>query len=247
MKSRLEDLTILLVQARDEAWILAQEQTCFAERARLAEGQFRPVNVLTDPLSPELLTGVDAVFIGGSGAYSVPEDYPWMPALLDFVRHSVQSGLPVFGSCWGHQLIARALGGTVVHDPERAELGCFEVSLNEAGRADPLFAGFPARFRANQGHHDRVAALPPGVVSLASSASQPHQAIRVEGLPVYGTQFHSELDACRERERLVAYRAHYPEGGDDASFQQLLDGLADTTEVDDLLHHFLLRYALQPA
>lgn len=247
MKTNLSDLRILLVQARDEAWILDQERTCFAERAQVDEAQFVPVNVLRDPLSADLLRDVDAVFIGGSGAYSVPEDYPWMPALLDFVRRTVDREVPTFGSCWGHQLIARALGGTVIHDPERAELGCFEIELNAAGRADPLFETFPSRFRANQGHHDRVAVLPPGIVSLAHSASQPHQVIRVEGLPVYGTQFHSELDACRERERLVAYRAHYPEGGDDATFERLLASLADTTEVDDLLHQFLQRYALHPA
>lgn len=247
MKSRIEDLRVLLVQARDEAWIERQELECFAERTRLAPDQFVPVSVLRDPLHPDLLRGADAVFIGGSGAYSVPDEYPWMPALLDFVRLLVESGMPTFGSCWGHQLIARALGGTVIHDPERAELGCFEVELNEAGRADPLFSAFPSRFLANQGHHDRVAELPPGVVSLAHSASQPHQGIRVEGMPVYGTQFHSELDARRERERLIAYRPFYPEGGDDAAFQKLLDSLADTTEVDDLLHHFLLRYALHPA
>ncbi len=246
MKADIESLRVLLVQARDEVWILQQEQQCFAERAGLDPGQFVSANVLERVPQGAALHGVDAVFIGGSGAYSVAQDYPWMPGLLDFTRRAVESGLPVFGSCWGHQLIARALGGTVVHDPERAELGCFEVELNEAGRADPLFAAFPARFRANQGHHDRVAALPSGVVSLAHSATQPHQALRVDGLPVYGTQFHSELDACRERERLVAYRAHYPESGDDAAFQQVLDGLADTTEVDGLLHHFLLRYALLP-
>ncbi len=246
MKTRLADLSVVLLQARDEPWIEAQEVGCFAERARLAPAQIRPISVLHAHFSPALLEGADAIFIGGSGAYSVGHDYPWMAGLLAFVRLIVERGVPLFGSCWGHQLIARALGGTVVHDPARAELGCFAVELNAAGRADPLFAGFPTRFRANQGHHDRVALLPPGTTSLAHSDSQPHQAFRVDGRPVYGTQFHSELDAERERERLVAYRAHYPEAGDEAAFQQIIHGLADTTEVDGLLHHFLLRYTLLP-
>lgn len=247
MKHTLDDLRVLLLQARDEAWIADQERACFAERARLHVGQLVPVSVLIAPLEPALLDDVDAVFIGGAGPYSVAQEYPWMEKLLGFVRHVVDASIPLFGSCWGHQLIARAMGGTVIHDPGRAELGCFEIELDAAGRNDPLFSTFPARFRANQGHHDRVATLPDGVVSLARSASQPHQALRVAGRPVYGTQFHSELDACRERERLVAYRRHYPETGDDEAFQRVLDSLADTTEVDDLLHQFLLRHALHPA
>ncbi len=247
MQTRLEDLRILLLQARDEAWIRQQEVTCFSERARVHPHQLIPVSVLRDSLSPDLLRNIDAVFIGGSGAYSVPLDYSWMPDALAFVRLVVDAGMPVFGSCWGHQLIARALGGTVIHDAARAELGCFDVELNDAGVADPLFARFPRHFRANQGHHDRVSQLPAGCISLAHSVTQPYQAFRVVGRPVYGTQFHSELDALRERERLIAYRHHYPEGGEDEAFQRMLGGLADTTEVDDLLYHFLLRFTLYPS
>ncbi len=247
MKSDLEDLTVLLVQARDEAWVEKQEVECFAERARLHPGQIRPVSALRDGLGVGLLADIDAVFIGGSGAYSVPLDYPWMPGVLTFVRDAIDRDVPMFGSCWGHQLIARAMGGTVIHDAERAELGCFDVELNDAGRHDPLFASFPARFRANQGHHDRVLTLPKTCTSLAHSATQPHQAFRVDGRPVYGTQFHSELDARRERERLVVYRHLYPESGDDAAFDAVLAHLADTTEVDSLLYHFLQRFTLQTA
>lgn len=241
-------LRILLIQARDEAEILEQEQECFAERCRVRRGQIRAVNVVTGALELEHLDGVDAVLIGGSGAYSVPQDYPWMPGLLAFIREVRARKVPCFGSCWGHQAIARALGGRVIRDDDKAEMGCGEVILTEAGQSDALFGAFPSPFNANMGHHDRVTVLPPGAVELAYNASQRNQAFRVEGAPMYGTQFHSELDARRERERLVVYRAHYEaQYESEAQFQAIIDSLADTSEVDHLLYDFLQCFATREA
>jgi GMP synthase (glutamine-hydrolysing) len=95
------------------------------------------------------------------------------------------------------------------------------------------------------GHHDRVAELPPGAVELARN-EQPNQAFRVDDAPMYGTQFHSELDAESERERLIAYREYYREDlPDEDQFQRVLDDLAETTEVDHLLRDFLRVYVIE--
>ena len=247
MPKTFEDIRVLLVQARDDASMVAQEQVCFLERCRLEPGQLRSVNVVRERLHAGLLDGADALLIGGAGEYSATEDYAWMADLLDVVREATDRGLPTFGSCWGHQVIARALGGEVIYDGDRAELGCLPVELTEAGQRDELFRGFPARFQANMGHHDRVSRLPPGAVELAFNASQRNQAFRMGGKPVYGTQFHSELDAERERERLLCYRPFYTEIETEEEFQAILAGLADTTEVDHLLHDFLLTFVAAPA
>ena len=244
MATRLSSLRVLLIQAREEADILRGELDCFAERSRLHHEQFVSRNVLYDPMEEKLLKEVDALMIAGAGAFSAHEDYDWMPSLLKLCQKAVARRLPTFGSCWGHQVLARALGGTVAYDPERAELGCFPVNLTDAGRQDPLFGSFPPCFKANMGHHDRVTKPPPGAVELAVSDSQPFQAFRLDGLPVYGTQFHSELDADRELERLIAYRDYYTrEIGSDEEFQQIVSGLADTSEVDHLLYDFLRCFA----
>jgi len=148
----------------------------------------------------------------------------------------------MFGSCWGHQIIARALGGRVAYDPENAELGCRWVEQTAAGRSDLLFHRFPRRFRANMGHHDRVVELPPGATELARN-EVPYQAFRLDDQPVYGTQFHSELDAERERERILVYREEYRDALPDAeTVRRVLDSLADTTAVDPLLYDFLTTY-----
>jgi len=220
-----------------------QEQLCFVERCRVPRERFQVVNIgRGDRPTPAHLNDIDAVLIGGAGQYSAAEEYEWTPAVLDFVRYVVDEGTPLFGSCWGHQLIARALGGRVVYDPERSELGCGRVELTDAGTSDPLFHRFPRRFRANMGHHDRVAELPPGAVELAYN-DQRYQAFRLKDAPVYGTQFHSELDAERERERILVYLEYYRDAlPDEQTVKEVLESLADTTEVDHLMYDFLTTY-----
>ncbi|PSQ98795.1 MAG: glutamine amidotransferase [Bacteroidetes bacterium QS_9_68_14] len=241
----LAEVRVALVQARDTAEMEAQEQTCFAERCRLHPEQLRCANLAREPLPDAFLEGADALMIGGAGAYSAMDDPDWMPGLLALMREAAERGLPTFGSCWGHQVLARAFGGTLVHDSARAELGCCPIRLTEAGQRDPLFADCPARFEANAGHHDRVTRLPPGAVELAFNDSQRFQAFRMEDAPVYGTQFHSELSAERERERLIAYRDHYrADLPDPEDFQAVLAGLVDTGAADALLHQFLCRFVV---
>ena len=238
-----QPLQLLLIQARSKPRMVQQEQTCFVERCRVPLDQFRILNVgRGDAPSASYLDGVDAVLIGGAGQFSATEDYEWTPALLDLVRRIVDRELPLFGSCWGHQIIARALGGEVVYDPDRSELGCGWVQLTDAGHDDPLFHRFPHRFRANMGHHDRVVELPPEAVELARN-DQRNQAYRLKDAPVYGTQFHSELDAERERERILVYLEHYRDAlPDEETVEQVLQSLADTTEVDHLLYDFLTTF-----
>lgn len=243
--SSVEQLRLLLIQARNTDAMERQELTCFVERCRVRREQIHAVNVIRTTLQPSLLDEVDALMIGGAGEYSALDDTPWMPALLDLVRAAADRRLPTFGSCWGHQIIARAMGGHVVHDPDRAELGCGTVQLADGGAQDPLFSSFPPSFNANMGHHDRVDILPPGAIELAHNASQRNQAFRLADAPIYGTQFHSELDAARERERLIAYRDYYRQDlPDEDEFQEVLDNLSETSEVDSLLYDFLMMYAV---
>ena len=240
MEKYIDQLSIRLLQARTSPIILVQEQLCFIERIRIDESQLHSTNVIDEPLSLDLLDGMDVLMIGGSGEFPAYDDYDWMPTLLDIIRYCYEQNFPLFGSCWGHQVIARALGGTVEHVPELAELGCFDVTLTDAGENDEVLGQFPNTFAANMGHHDRVVKLPDGAVELAVSKSQGNQVFRIADKPIYGTQFHSELDSQREKERLYEYREHYEKSiGDDEGFKQILDSLRETTEVDQLMRTFI--------
>ena len=245
MAPSFDRLRVRLVQIREQPAVVAEEQDSFRERTGLRADQLLVTSALRDDLSPALLDGVDAVMIGGAGAYSVTRTYGWTQALVDLCHACADREVPLFGSCWGHQLIGRAFGGEVVNDPSRSEMGTHTVRLTDAGRADPLFSALPDRFGTQMGHQDRIATLPEGAVELAANDRAPYQAIRLDGLPIYGTQFHSELNAETERQRLVAYRDHYPEMADADRFQAVLDGLRETPEADGLLRRFLVLFAVE--
>lgn len=244
MAAEFSALNVRLIQVRLKADIEAEEFDTFVNRTGLSRHQLHATNALRDDLSSSILDGMDAVMIGGAGAYSVTHTYHWTQDLIDRVVEMHDRSIPLFGSCWGHQFIARALGGSVIHDPTRAEIGCHEVQLTSSGEADSLFEEFPAVFMANMGHHDRVDRLPESAVELAVSNVAPVQAFRIADRPIYGTQFHSELDADTERARLYAYREHYPILHDEAAFQEVVATLRATTEVDGLLNRFLRVFAL---
>ena len=244
MVERFEDLNVRLIQVRLKPDVLAEEYATFIERTKLAEHQLHSTNAITQSLDFGILEDVDAVLIGGAGAYSAAQTYEWTDDLTRLVHETRDRDLPLFGSCWGHQFMARALGGSTIHDPTRIEIGCLPVELTEPGESDELFGGFPRTFMANMGHHDRVERLPDDAIELATSTVSPYQAFKIVGKPIYGTQFHSELNATTEEARLYAYRDHYPSLRDDATFHAVIDSLQETTEVDGLLNRFLNTFAV---
>lgn len=238
-------LRVRLIQIRERPDVLAEEAESFRERTGLRADQFAITNAVREPLSPQILDDVDAVMIGGAGAYSVTQTYGWTQSLLDVCHACADRDLPLFGSCWGHQFIARAFGGTVISDPERSEMGTHSVDVTEAGTLDPLFSTLPSSFGAQMGHQDRVSVLPDGAIELARNDRAPYQAFRLADRPIYGTQFHSELNVETERGRLIAYRDHYPEMQDPQAFDRVVAALYQTPEADDLLRRFLLLYAVE--
>ncbi len=239
-EARLARLRLLLLQIRDEPEVERQEQECFIHFSGLDRQQFDFWNLVERPdLTPADVGGFDAVVIGGAGAHSVTEEYPFTAPLVTAVEQMVAARQPLFGSCWGHQFIAKALGGTVVTDLERKELGTFELELTPAGMDDPWLAGLPARFGVHLGHHDRVVELPAGAIELAATARCPNQAFRLAGLPVYGAQFHIELDRERMLERANVYRQEYLSSP--GALEKLDRALLPSPESATLLRRFLAR------
>ncbi|APR81206.1 GMP synthase [Minicystis rosea] len=131
-----------------------------------------------------------AYVITGSAA-NVPNREAWMLRTEAWLRDVFAAGTPMFGICFGHQILAQALGGEVQRNPRGREIGTVEI---ERTAEDPIFQGVPARFSANVTHVDTVVRLPPGAAPLARSALESHHAIRF-GERCYGVQFHPEMDA----------------------------------------------------
>ena len=167
------------------------------------QGAYGVVDARTDePLpAPGAPNGPAAFVITGSAA-SVPDRLPWMLRTEAWLREVVAAGTPTFGICFGHQILAQALGGEVQRNPRGREMGTMEI---ERVSADPLFAGLADRFQANVTHVDSVVRLPPGAEPLARSALESHQALRFAER-CYGVQFHPEIDAEVMRAYVLARR-----------------------------------------
>lgn len=235
-------LRLVLFQVRSHRTSLLQEQSAFIERCGVARSQFSFINVVDRPdVGWRDVEDAHAVLIGGAGAYSVTRRHPFTGPLTDLVLELIERDRPVFGACWGHQFLVMATGGSVIGDPEQSEVGTFAVTLNPEGAADPLFAETPSPFWAQLGHNDSAVALGPGWLELAHSERSRFQAIRLAGKPVYGTQFHAELDEERLRERLLVYLEDYVK--DEDEHHRILRGLRPSIDADRLLGRFLELYA----
>ena len=192
--------------------MLDHERGCFARATHLVDGELEVRNVFAQIPDLEDVTSHDALIIGGSGDFSVVErDQPFFDPLAELLRQVVDAGFPTFGCCFGFQLLVDAMGGTVVKDPARAEIGSFPVELTDEGRDDPLFGQLPPTFVAQMGHFDRASVLPEGVPNLVSSQRCFFQALRFPGLPIWATQFHPELDDEGNKARCIAYIKEFGE------------------------------------
>ena len=107
------------------------------------------------------------------------------------------AGVPVLGICYGMQLIAHQLGGTVAQGRER-EYG--HAVIRQDGERSPLFAGLDDEVPVWMSHGDRIDSLPPGFHALAASENSPIAAMGSDG-GIYGIQFHPEV-------------AHTPQGAE---------------------------------
>ncbi|MDZ4088744.1 MAG: type 1 glutamine amidotransferase [Tabrizicola sp.] len=155
------------------------------ERAALID-QWRP---WADNLLPTTDAADALVVFGGEQAATDDHTHPYLPALADLMAAYTATGKPVLGICLGSQLLARAFGAEN-HLGTAPEFGWVDVSLTDAGRADPVLSQVPQTFPIFQWHSDTFT-LPEGAVHLAHSATAAHQAFRI-GRATYGTQFHFE-------------------------------------------------------
>mgnify|MGYP000052319187 CR=1 FL=1 len=128
----------------------------------------------------------DACIVTGSRA-SVYWDRPWIGDLKRWIGDAVGSGMPFLGVCYGHQLLADVLGGSV------EDMGEYEIGYREVRHdgSSPLFDGIDEAFTVFTTHSDRVGSLPPGADCIARNEYGIHGFRKGN---VFGVQFHPEYD-----------------------------------------------------
>lgn len=141
------------------------------------------------PAAPD---AADGWLITGS-KYGVYEDHPWIPPLEEFLRQTYAAGIPIVGVCFGHQLLAQALGGEVEKFAGGWSVGPVEY-VTSTGEMDQVYSW----------HQDQVIRLPEGAETIASSAFCAHaivayddRALTVQPHPEFTAEFFADLYVAR--------------------------------------------------
>lgn len=178
--------------------------------------------------------GLAGVVVTGSAAM-VTDREEWSQRTATWLAGAVAADVPVLGICYGHQLLAHAMGGLVDYNPNGREFGTVEVRLLPEAADDSLLSHLPPVFRAQASHHQSVIALPPGAVPLAANDHDRCHAFRL-GRCAWGVQFHPEFDAdivrALTRDRDEGLRA------DGLNPESILAAVEETPQATSVLARF---------
>ena len=200
------------------------------------ELEFRVWSALDGEL-PEDLHECDAWLITGSrhDAYS---DIPWIQALRAWIRQAHDADVKLAGVCFGHQVIAQALGGEVVKSTKGWGLG---VSVHPMLADEPWMAPARDQIRILASHQDQVALLPPGATRLAGIDFCPYF-IFLQGDHIVAIQGHPEFSVEYNRALIERRRDLLP----DERYQSILSSLEGEVDSATMLQWLLQFLGILP-
>lgn len=192
---------IAILMANTDESEFAQRHPKDGEKFARLIGPLRPdwrftTIAVKDGEFPADLTGYDGFIITGSPA-SVHDDAPWVHRLMQVIRDIRAADRPLFGACFGHQAIAKALGGRVGKNPGGWVFGLAETQME----------GAPIRLYA--AHVEQVTQLPEGAEALGGNADCPVGSYRI-GPRVLTTQYHPEITEDFARALVEEYQDKLP-------------------------------------
>jgi GMP synthase-like glutamine amidotransferase len=146
------------------------------------------------------------ILMGGPMSVHDTRSHPWLVAEKESLHDALKTDKPILGICLGAQLIAEALGATVIENPHR-ELGWYPVHRHPECQFDPCFSVLPNSFPVFHWHGETFT-LPHPAIPLGHSEACTHQGFHAPSGRI-GLQFHLELGEAEIR-RLID-GGHLPE------------------------------------
>jgi GMP synthase (glutamine-hydrolysing) len=192
---------------------------------------------VVDPRQGEALplpTDCAGILLTGSHAY-VTDQEAWSRESAAWLPNAVAADIPLLGVCYGHQLLADAMGGIVGNLPQGTEMGTVDIALTPEAENDRLFKTFPLVVQVHASHSQTVTSLPPGAVLLAANDWEPHHAFAV-GNYAWGIQFHPEFDAGIMAAYVNAFADDLKNQGQNP--EDLLQNIEETPESARILERF---------
>jgi len=143
------------------------------------------------------------IIVSGSH-YNVRDSLPWFQPLIAFIQEVHARKSPkLMATCFGHQLVAHALGGKVDYNPD----GCFELGVQSMYKTESnahYMDHIPNQFKIMQSHGDSVIDLPPDATLLVTSTKCVNEMYSI-GEHILSYQFHPELSNDEVLEKIFPY------------------------------------------
>ncbi|WHZ20015.1 MAG: Glutamine amidotransferase, class I [Rhodanobacteraceae bacterium] len=204
----------------------------FRTAMRLTPAQMQVVRVDAGAQLPAPHAVAGAVITGS--AAMVTDRADWSERTAAWIRTALDAETPMFGVCYGHQLMAHALGGTVGWLPAGREIGTQAITRTHSDD-DAWLDALPAAFPAQTTHRQSVLQAPSGAAALARSELDPNQLLRYAP-HAWSTQFHPEFNPDFMRAYIEARADALREEGLDP--EALRDAVRDTESARMLLERF---------
>ena len=173
----------------------SQVTQLIARRVREA-GVYSEIHPCTKPLSQIDLTHVKGIILSGGPASVHAEGAPTVDAAV------FTQGVPVFGICYGQQLMCHLLGGTVTPGTTR-EFGRAKITVDAPSALVDGVWNVGDTPTVWMSHGDKVTAVPQGFVTVAQSGGAPHAIIANDAKRFYGVQFHPEVVHTPDGAKLI--------------------------------------------
>lgn len=150
----------------------------------------KTVHVKTETL-PKLSECLGVIVMGSHEMVS--DESRWMKKMAEFLKKCLKKEIPILGICFGHQLLAYALGARIDYNPNGLEMGKVKINLNKKGKKSKLFLGIKTNFDAYVSHFQSIVDFPKEMEVLALNTHDKIHAFRYKK-NAYGVQFHPEFN-----------------------------------------------------
>ena len=232
---------ILILQTGDvpsgvmTGWGVPNFDRMFLDAADYNGGGVEVILAQKETLPPDAARYSGIIVTGSPSMVSDRE--PWSEAAATWLSRAIASGAAVLGVCYGHQLVAHALGGKVGWHPAGQELGTHLIRLTPEAAGHPLLSDLPQEFPANLAHSQSVLTPPAVARVLAASAHEPYQILAYSD-KVLTLQFHPEFTGTI-MQAYVDFEAARQKGGKPKRPVNLGTPVLDTPEARRVLQNFV--------